>query len=95
MGFEPTSIEGTISKLPIRDLYHLSTEKPSTFWLLVIHILVLDEMSHQIQVNKKLMLTYATIVFPDELIVKRGDGFDFNTTPLSTEPPDFSDCTDK
>jgi hypothetical protein len=39
------------------------------------------------------MLTYATIVFPAELNVKRD--VDFKTTPLSTDPPDFSDCTDK
>lgn len=35
------------------------------------------------------MLTYAITVFPAELKVKRD--VDFKTTPLSTDPPDFSD----
>lgn len=41
------------------------------------------------------MLTYATIVFPAELNVKREVDFKVTSTPLSTDPPDFSDCTDK
>lgn len=42
---------------------------------------------------KLLSLTYATRVFPEELNDKRD--VDLRTTPLSTDPPDFSDCTDK
>jgi hypothetical protein len=40
------------------------------------------------------LLTYAITVFPvAELKVNRD--VDFKTTPLSTDPPDFKDWTDK
>lgn len=54
---------------------------------------LLGARSITLQKIKLLSLTYATRVFPVELNDKRE--VDFRTTPLSTDPPDFSDCTDK
>jgi hypothetical protein len=50
-------------------------------------------MNECCKIVMKFHLTYATIVFPAELSVKRE--VDFNTMPLSMDPPDLSDCTDK
>lgn len=62
-------------------------------------LITLKDLKHfqfsQLLINgtQKVLLTYATTVFPAELKVKRE--VDFKTTPLSTDPSDFSDCTDK